>query len=446
VSDPPRRELPSASLVESVRFTLTAMVPNLVQGLFRRRARAVGAATRVNVDRRAIGTIGSIRRNHGPGPVWVRAGGDRMLLLLNTDDLRRALEGSPEPFAPDPEAKRRGMSHFQPDALTISRGELWRNRRRFAEAVLDSSSPVHRSADRFAAVVDEEVGAMLDGLPAQELGWPAFQRCGWRITRRVVLGDGARDDEMLSDLLAKMMDDANKLPKEDEVSEHLEPFLAGIRRYIDAGEPGSLVGLIGEAPADEQTKVERQVTHWLFAMGDTLFINAFRALAAILSHPGELERVMAEVGGREPGGEGIAGLSYLEACLQEAMRLWPTTPVLSRQTLKEIDWDGVAVPAGTQVLISNTFNHRDRQRHEGANRFEPDGWTGGDRAGDWSLNHFSHGPQGCPGTYLALLVGKATLASLLGRRSVRLLSPRLDPAKPLPEMLDFFQIRLGLEP
>jgi cytochrome P450 len=181
-------------------------------------------------------------------------------------------------------------------------------------------------------------------------------------------------------------------------------------------------------------------------MGDTLFINAFRALAAILSHPGELERVMAEVGGREPGGEGITGLSYLEACLQEAMRLWPTTPVLSRQTLKEIDWDGVAVPAGTQVLISNTFNHRDRQRHEGANRFEPDGWTGGDRAGDWSLNHFSHGPQGCPGTYLALLVGKATLASLLGRRSVRLLSPRLDPAKPLPEMLDFFQIRLGLEP
>jgi hypothetical protein len=194
MSERPRGELPSASLTDSVRFTLAAMVPNLVQGLFRRRAKAVRAATKLNVDRRAIAAIGSIRRSHGPGPVWVRAGGDRMLLLTKTEDVRRALEGSPEPFAPDPDAKRRGMSHFQPDALTISRGELWQNRRRFAESVLDTSSPVHRQADDFVAAADEEMGAMLDGLPATELDWAPFQRCGWRITRRVVLGHSRGDD------------------------------------------------------------------------------------------------------------------------------------------------------------------------------------------------------------------------------------------------------------
>lgn len=439
------RDLPSASLAQSVRFTLAAMVPNLVQGLFRRRARAVRAATRLNVDRRAIAAIGSIRRGHAPGPVWVRAGGDRMLLLLTADEVRRALEGSPEPFAPDPDAKRRGMSHFQPDALTISRGELWRNRRRFAESVLDTTRPIHRLADRFVGVADEEVDAMLDKLPSSELRWEEFLRCGWRITRRVVLGDAARDDQQLTDLLGSMMDEANKLPKEEEVSEHLGPFLAGIRRYIDAPEPGSLVSLFDETPADERTKVDRQVTHWLFAMGDTLSINAFRALAAIVSHPTQLETVRAELAGSKPGGEGIGGLRHLEACLQEAMRLWPTTPVLSRETLEETDWDGATVPAGTQVLISNTFNHRDRQRHEGAHRFEPEAWTEGDRAADWSFNHFSHGPQGCPGTSIALLIGKASLASLLSRRRLRLLSPRLDPGRPLPEMLDFFEIRFALE-
>jgi cytochrome P450 len=439
------RELPSASRGESVRFTLAAMLPNLVQGLFRRRRKAVRAATKLNVDRRGIAAIGSIRRSHGPGPVWVRAGGDRMLLLLGTEDVRRALDGSPEPFAPDPDAKRRGMTHFQPDALTISRGGLWQNRRRFAESVLDSSSPVHRLGDEFVAAADQEVGAMLDGLPGGELHWDSFQRCGWRITRTVVLGRSARDDEELTDQLAAMMDEANKLPKEDEASEHLEPFLAGIRRYIEAAEPGSLVSMFGGAPADGETRAERQVTHWLFAMGDTLFINLFRALAAIAGHPRQRQKVKEEISGAGPDARGIAGLSHLEACLQEAMRLWPTTPLLSRETLEETEWDGATVPAGTQVLISNTFNHRDRQRHEGANRFEPEAWTHGDRGNDWSLNHFSHGPQGCPGTSLALLVGKATLVSLLRRGNPRLLEPALEPGRSMPEMLDFFRIRFAVD-
>ena len=46
------------------------------------------------------------------------------------------------------------------------------------------------------------------------------------------------------------------------------------------------------------------------------------------------------------------------------MRLWPTTTMLSRETLAETEWGGVAVPAGTQVLIPNMFLHRDRERHD----------------------------------------------------------------------------------
>ena len=67
-------ELPSASTVEGVRFTAQVLVPNLLQGLFRRRRRAVMVATRLNVDGQAIGLIGGLRRKHGPGPFWVRAG------------------------------------------------------------------------------------------------------------------------------------------------------------------------------------------------------------------------------------------------------------------------------------------------------------------------------------------------------------------------------------
>lgn len=441
-------ELPSASLLEGVRFTLQAMLPNVVQGLFRRRRRAVAAATKLNVDGQAVGLIRVIRRGHGPGPVWVRAGTDQMLLVLSTEHVRRVLEGSPEPFAPDPDAKRRGMSHFQPDALTISRGDAWRNRRRFAEAVLDTGRPAHRLADRFVSVTEEELGAMLDEVAAEEpprLGWDAFQRTFARITRRVVLGDAARDDEELATLLAELMDEANSLPKEP--SERLPVYLAHLRAYLDAAEEGSLAALSRDAPADDATRVERQLTHWLFAMGDTLAANSFRALALIASHPAQQLEVEAELGAAgELAGDAVVSLDYLGACLQEAMRLWPTTPILSRETITETDWGGATVPAETQILISNTFNHRDPERHAFADRFAPEEWTEGSAGEDWSFNHLSHGPQGCPGADLALLVGKAALASLLRRRRISLLEPELDPGNPLPHMLDFFSLRFAVGP
>ena len=59
---------------------------------------------------------------HGGGPIRVRIVTGEAVLLLDPRDIDRVLQGSPEPFASDPPAKRDGMVAFQPDALTISRG------------------------------------------------------------------------------------------------------------------------------------------------------------------------------------------------------------------------------------------------------------------------------------------------------------------------------------
>jgi cytochrome P450 len=122
------------------------------------------------------------------------------------------------------------------------------------------------------------------------------------------------------------------------------------------------------------------------------------------------------------------------------MRLWPTTPMLSRVSLSDTDWQGETVPGGTQVLIVNTFFHRDRERLDYADRFLPEAWIDGDAAERWEFNHFSRGPEGCPGAGLALLLGNAMLASLLRSRAVEVTSP-LDPDRPMPHMLDFYSLR-----
>src|SRR4051794_4797706 len=440
------REIPSASLVDGVRFTLFGVLPNVLQGLFRRRRRIVAVATRLDLDRHAAGTVAALRRRYGDGPVWIRVLTSRVLLALSVEDVRRILEGAPEPFAADPDAKRRGMSHFQPHALTISRGKVWDERRRFTEVVLDTGEPVHRLAVHFLAASREE-GERLIEETGGELDWDAFHRAMGRITRRVVLGDAARDDEEVSDLLARLMDEANRLPKER--SDSFDPFMARLGFYADAAEEGSLAGLLADAPAGKDIDPAGQLPHWMFAMHDTLAANAFRALALIASHPlqrAEVEGELAAAGGQEALAKptAVADLEYLEASLQEAMRLWPTTALLSREAVEEVDLDGATIPAGTQILISNIGNHRDREAHEFADRFAPEAWISGGAAEDWSFNHFSHGPQGCPGTDLALFLGKSVLATLLAGRKVRLLEPELDPEKPLPHMLDFFRLRFSV--
>ena len=422
--------LPSASLLENARFNALVIVPNALQGIFRRRRAAVLAATRANVDGQAVGLLAGMYRKHRGGPVWVRVMRDRALLLLAPADVHRALENSPDPFASDPKPKRDGMVAFQPDALTISRGETWRNRRAFTEAVLADDGVPGALADRFAAIAAEEAEALAAAASdGSELSWEPWSLAFHRITRRVVLGDGAADDEELSAALGEMMGEANGMP--GKTSPEYRRFVTRLGEYVAAAEEGSLVGRFRDAPADAETNPVGQLPHWLFATGDTLAINAWRALALIVAHPGARERALGDD-------------RYLEACLQEAMRLYPTTTMLSRETTAETEWNGAAVPAGTQVLIPNTFLHRDRARFEYADRFAPERWIEGDAAEQWSFNHFSRGPQGCPGAALAILLGKSALATLIGRHELELEAPSIDPAKPLPHMLDFFGIRVAL--
>ena len=418
-----------ASLVQNVRFNATVVVPNALQGIFRRRRQAVRAATAANVDGHAVGLLAGMSRSYDGGPVWVKVARDDALLLLDPADVGRALEQSPDPFAADPDAKRKGMVAFQPDALTISRGADWQSRRRFTEAVL-GAAPL----DRVAEVTREEIRDLIAGpvrADGGELRWEPWNRALQRITRRVVLGDSAAGDWALTETLERMMGAANGMPGEPE--DEVEEFERRVRAYAERAEEGSLAAAFSGAPQDERTKPYGQTTHWMFALGDTLAINALRALAVLATHTDDAERALAD----ETGG-------YLDACLHEAMRLWPTTTMLSRVSLEPTEWHGEELPEGTQLVISNTYCHRDRERFDWADEFSPRQWTEGG-AGDYAgFNHFSRGPQGCPGTALSLLVGRTAIRTVLGR-GIEPGSPRLDPSKPLPHMVDFFgtSVRVG---
>ena len=435
---------PHASVVEGVRFTAQIGAPNIILGLFNKREVPSRLASTVGADHLGYRLVEGMVRSYGPGPFYVRVALDEALLVHHPDDLKFVLGGSPDPFASDPEPKRKGMAAFQPDALTISRGQLWEDRRRFAEAVLDTGKPLHRLAQAFADVAADTASE----LASEPITWETINAAFQRMTRRVVFGDKAAGDERLTRLMGELMSQGNKMP--GKPGPEYPEFIGLIDGYLEQAEPGSLASVIGQAPTAPDVAPAGQIVHWLFAMGDTLAANVFRTLAVLATHTEQQREVRAEIAEVDiTSAAGVASLQYLAGCLYEAMRLWPTTPLFGRVATRDIEFpSGAVLPEGRQVLIYNVFNHRNRDRIPYADRFAPGEWVSGDAGGDWTYNFFSHGPQDCPGAGLSAFLGQAVMANLLDAGALTVTGAHPGPGQPLPHSLDLygFQVRIESKP
>lgn len=429
----------TVSFLDGLLYALLQVVPSYAQGLYTRNPAWVSFWTRVHPDPLAVRLLSYWRRKYGGEYLYVPVLGSKLLLVLEPAGVTRVLDNSPHLYA-DARLKRTGMSHFQPDALTISRGEAWRDRRRFNEAVLDAGAAPGEYPTRFLNVIRSETAVCLERA-GTTLVWGHVQELFDRITLRVVFGDEAREDQGLLRGLKALMAESNRVLALKR-SKHFDEFYSRVRGYLRSPEEGSLAALCARVPATPETRVENQVPHWLFAMDETLAANTARALALIVAHAeveARVRRELAEADHSSP--EGVHGLAYLEGCLHEAMRLWPTTPVIARELLAEDTLGGAAIPAGTQVLIPSGFFHRDSEVMPHADRFSPEAWSGA--SSDYRFNHFSNGSQICPGIPLALFIGKAVLANVLAAGHYALRRPRLDADRPMPYAYDYFKLQFS---
>ena len=270
--------IPAASLWDNVAFNLHYAIPTLLQGSFTPRPFWVGFFSHLQRGPNAVDFIIRLRKTLGHDYIWVRLGGTKSLLVLDPDGISRVLDRSPEIYA-DPAAKRDGMRLFQPQAVTISRGADWHDRRRFNEAVVDYGVPLHCLASRFLEVIQSSIDAD-DGRLSTYETWKDFDELFATITRQIIFGRTARDDGAITGLLENMLCEANR-PRKPVKSKYFDEFYGRIQQYVDRADPNSLVGMFPDAPQTERTQVANQIPHWMFAMWKTLGANTVRALALI---------------------------------------------------------------------------------------------------------------------------------------------------------------------
>ncbi|WP_067833400.1 cytochrome P450 [Actinomadura kijaniata] len=437
-----RAPVPRASVLDTVKVAAVVFAPAIARGVIARRPRIVALAERMDADRKAGRLLRRLRARHGPGPLRLSIPGRSFALVLTPEHVARVLTG-PE-FAAANREKRSALAHFQPHGVLASTGADRVDRRRFNERVLDTPHEVHTGiAGSVAAKVHQEATELLGRVETTgTLEWDEFRRVWWRVIRRVVLGDAARDDHEVSDLLTRLRMNANwgfAHPRRDRLRHRFEERL---HTHLARAEPGSLAGVMARTPVTARTDPEQQVPQWLFAF-EPAGMAAFRALALLATHPDEAVRARAEIGDLAVPQD----LPYLRACVLESVRLWPTTMAILRDTTEETEWGGRTLPAGTGLLIHTPSLQRDEEYLTFADAFAPETWRDGTAEAHWSAIPFSAGPAECPGRNLVLLTTSLFLGTLLHRHDFRLASGQpLAEGRPVPRTLSPFRLRFDVRP
>lgn len=119
-------------------------------------------------------------------------------------------------------------------------------------------------------------------------------------------------------------------------------------------------------------------------------------------------------------------MKFLECCIKETLRLFPSVPIIGREVHKEFSVNGNVVPQGAIVVVFSYMLHRDPQSFPRPEEFFPERFLPENSLGRHPFAYvpFSAGPRNCIGQRFALMEEKIVLSNLFRRFSVTSLVPR----------------------
>ncbi|XP_050451715.1 cytochrome P450 4C1-like [Cataglyphis hispanica] len=167
--------------------------------------------------------------------------------------------------------------------------------------------------------------------------------------------------------------------------------------------------------------IREEVDTFMFEGHDTTAMGITFALLLLAEHKDIQERVRTEVNIVMQENEGtltirsMQNLLYLDRCLKETLRLYPSVFFISRFTAEDVKLQSYVVPAGTAIHLNIYGVHRDPNFWPNPEVFDPDRFLP-----ERILNRhpycylpFSAGPRNCIGQRFGLLEMKAIIAPLV---------------------------------
>ncbi|RLU27445.1 hypothetical protein DMN91_001249 [Ooceraea biroi] len=167
--------------------------------------------------------------------------------------------------------------------------------------------------------------------------------------------------------------------------------------------------------------IREEVDTFMFEGHDTVAMALTFAILLLAEHKDAQDRVRDEVNAvmEENGGKltmaALQNLTYLERCLKETMRLYPSVFFILRKLTEDVKMQSYLVPGGTQVYIDILHLHKNPEFWPNPEIFDPDRFLPElvqDRH-PFAYVPFSAGSRNCIGQRFAMMEMKVVVATLV---------------------------------
>lgn len=189
----------------------------------------------------------------------------------------------------------------------------------------------------------------------------------------------------------------------------------------------SLITSADEGGKLSDVEIRDQVVSLIAAGYETTAAHATWTIYVLLSHPEVLANVRAELDVLGDGPithEALAGMRYLDATLNESLRLYGPAPISARYAPDGFEFAGHRVPPRSLIVYSGYLSHRLPEYWDDPMTFEPKRWFDAEPPPAHVFVPFGGGYRRCIGFAMATLEVKVLTVELF--RSLSLDLPRQD--------------------
>ncbi|XP_029848209.2 cytochrome P450 4V2-like [Ixodes scapularis] len=135
----------------------------------------------------------------------------------------------------------------------------------------------------------------------------------------------------------------------------------------------------------------------------------------------ELDEIFGSNNDGEISADDLRRMKYLECCLKEALRLYPSFCVIGRLLDEDLIMDGHRVPKGVTCFVNIYSLHRNPKYFKDPEQFLPERFLSDENKSRHRFSYipFSGGPKNCIGQKFAMIEMKLILAKVLRKCEVK---------------------------